>query len=228
MKTSKLFSTISYNSIPYLQTRLDELVQRSVLYLYAFVYHFKEEDEKRDHIHVLFWPNGTVDTDKIFKYLEEYDPTNPTLPLRCRPPHKTNVFGDWYLYNKHDPKYLEAHGQQRRKYEYPRESFVTNDDDEFDDMIRQIDYRKMYGNKAFFDALEKGVSLTSMVEQGIVPMQQYGSYSKFVYDWTENQLNRTFRGNKSTHTPLVDTTTGEVKQVSIDELQPTDDEGSPF
>lgn len=228
MKTSKLFSTISYNSIPFLKAQLTTLIERGVLYWFSFVYHYKEEDERKDHIHVLFWPNGTVDTDKVLKLLEEYDPSNPTLPLRCRPPHKTNVFGDWYLYNKHDPKYLKAHGQQERKYQYQREDFITSDDDELDDMIHQIDYKKMYGNMAFLDGLDEGKSVVQMVREGIVPIQQYGQHAKFAYDMVDQALGRTFRGDRTTHTPLFDPTTGEImEQVEIDKLQPTDEVG-PF
>lgn len=228
MKTSKLFSTISYNTVPYLTAQLNGLVERGVLYWYTFVYHFKEEDERKDHIHLLMLPNGSVDTDKVLKLLEEYDPSNPTLPLRCRPPHKTNVFGDWYLYNKHDPKYLKAHGQQERKYQYRREDFVTSDDDELDDLIHQIDYSKMYGNLTFLEELDKGKSVVQLVREGIVPIQQYGQHAKFAYDMVDQALGRTFRGDRATHTPLYDPTTGEImEQTVIDKLQPTDEE-DPF
>lgn len=228
MKTSKLFSTISYNTKEYLKTQLNGLVERGVLYFWTFVYHFKEEDEKKDHIHLLMMPNGTVDTDKVLKQLEEYDPLNPTKPLRCGIPHKTNDFGHWYLYGKHDPKYLKAHGHQARKYEYQREDFWTSDDDELDDLIRRIDYRKMYGSQAFFDGLESGKSVTQMTIEGTIPIQQYGQYSKFAFDLTTENLKRTFRGDRTTHTPLYDPTTGEiVPNDLIDQLKPTEEE-DPF
>lgn len=158
-------------------------------------------------------PNGTIETDKLLKKLEEYDPNNPLQPLRCRPPHKTNVFGDWYLYNKHDTKYLLAHGHQTRKYHYDRKDFITNDDDEFDDLIHTIDYRKMYGNQAFFDGLNVGKSVVDMVQEGVIPIQQYGQFAKFAFDYTEQSLQRTFRNGNTTHTPLVDENTGKYYEI---------------
>lgn len=210
MKTSKLFSTISYNTKDFLKSTLDGFVKKNIIYWYAFVYHIKEEDERKDHIHLLMMPNGTIETDKLLKQLEEYDPNNPLHPLRCRPPHKTNVFGDWYLYNKHDEKYLLAHGHQTRKYHYSREDFITNDDDEFDDLIHTIDYRKMYGNQAFFEGLNGGKSVVDMVQEGTIPIQQYGQFAKFAFDYTAQSLQRTFRNGNTSHTPLIDENTGEI------------------
>lgn len=199
MKTSKPFTTISYNTIDYLKIQLDVLVQRNILYFYAFLFHYREEDESKDHIHLLMHPNGTVETDKILKFLEEFDPLVPDKPLRCRPPHKCNSFGDWYLYGLHDKKYLLAHGYQARKYHYAFEDMITSDKDELTDLIHTIDYKKMYGNQRFFEALDNGLSVWEMVEQGIIPMQQYGQYSKFFFDLTEGNINRTFRGSHIGH-----------------------------
>lgn len=212
MKTSKPFTTISYNSIEYLRNRLDDLVARNVLYFYTFIFHYREEDENKDHIHLLMHPNGQVETDKILKYLEEFDPDNPDKPLRCRPPHKCNSFGDWYLYGLHDPKYLLAHGFQTRKYHYTLADMITSDMDELIDLIHTIDYKKMYGNQQFFQAMEDGESILDMIKKGIIPMQQYGQYARFFYDLAAGNLNQTFRGGYLGHedAPKIDPETGEV------------------
>lgn len=212
MKTSKPFTTISYNTIDYLQERLDDLVARNILYFYAFVFHYREEDESKDHIHLLLHPNGQVETDKVLKHLEEYDPNNPDKPLRCRPPHKCNSFGDWYLYGLHDTKYLLAHGYQTRKYHYTQGDMITSDTDELVDLIHTIDYKKMYGNQNFFQAMEDGVSILDMIKQGIIPMQQYGQYARFFFDLAQGNLNQTFRGVHLGHDdpPKIDPKTGEI------------------
>lgn len=215
MKTSKPFTTIAYNTVDYLTAQLDDLVQRNILYFYAFVWHYREEDEAKDHIHLLLHPNGQVDTDKVLKHLEEFDPSKPDKPLRCRPPHKCNSFGDWYLYGLHDTKYLLAHGYQMRKYHYKQDDFVVSDPDEFVELIHTIDYKKMYGNQIFFQALEDGESILEMIKKGIIPMQQYGAYSRFFFDFVNGNLNQTFRGSYLGHDPKeelqeVDPNTGEV------------------
>lgn len=212
MKTSKPFTTISYNTPDYLKAQLDDLVQRNILYFYAFVWHYREEDESKDHIHLLLHPNGQVDTDKILKHLEEFDPAVPDKPLRCRPPHKCNSFGDWYLYGLHDVKYLLAHGYQTRKYHYRKEDFFVSDEDEFVDLIHTIDYKKMYGNQTFFQAMEDGFTIFDMVKQGIIPMQQYGQYARFFFDLSNGALNQTFRGEYIGHEdpPKFDPKTGEL------------------
>lgn len=202
MKTSKPFSTISYNSINFLKCQLDDLVQRNVLYFYAFVPHHKEEDETKDHIHLLMHPNGQIDTDKILRYLEEFDSLHPDKPLRCLTPRKSNSFGDWYLYGLHDTKYLLAHGYQTRKHHYVREDFVVSNYDEFNELIHTIDYKKMYGNQVFWQALEDGMPVLEMLQRNIIPMQQYGQYSRFFFDYTQGNLNQTFRGSSVGHDEL--------------------------
>lgn len=212
MKTSKPFTTISYNSVDYLKAQLDDLVQRNLLYFYCFVFHYKEDDERKDHIHLLLHPNGQIDTDKVLKFLEEFDPLTPDKPLRCRPPHKCNSFGDWYLYGLHDTKYLLAHGYQTRKYHYQQSDMICSDTDELVDLIHTIDYKKMYGNQNFFQALEDGESILEMIKKGIIPMQQYGQYARFFFDLANGSLNQTFRGEHSGHDPKpeIDPTTGEI------------------
>ena len=86
MKTSLPCSTISYNSAEYLVKKLNRMIDEGTLSFYSFIYHFAEEDEKKDHIHLYIVPNGLQDTDKIREDLLEL--TNKeekglgTLPFR--------------------------------------------------------------------------------------------------------------------------------------------------
>ena len=181
------------------------------------MFHYREEDERKEHIHLLIYPNGQLDTDKVLKYLEEFDPLHPEMPLRCRPPHKCNSFADWYLYGLHDAKYLLAHGYQTRKHHYSKEDFIVSDIDEFVDLIHTIDYKKAYGNQMFFQAMEDGDSILDMVKKGIIPMQQYGHYARFFQDLTYGALNQTFRGDYIGHEEpeKIDPKTGEVLTIEI-------------
>lgn len=196
---------------------MDDLLQRNIIYFYSFVFHYREEDERKEHIHLLIYPNGQLDTDKVLKYLEEFDPLHPDMPLRCRQPHKCNSFADWYLYGLHDAKYLLAHGYQTRKHHYTKDDFIVSDIDEFVDLIHTIDYKKAYGNQLFFQALEDGDSILDMVKKGIIPMQQYLQYAKFMRDYTFGALNQTFRGGYLGHEEpeKIDPNTGEVLTIEI-------------
>lgn len=107
MKTSRPFSSISYNTPDYLRVKLDELVSRRVVSFYAFIFHQKEEDELKDHIHLYIVPNGSQNTDDILDYLKEFTLADPLHPLGCMPA-KSSKFGDWALYGTHNALYLAS------------------------------------------------------------------------------------------------------------------------
>lgn len=196
MKTSKPFSTISYNSIPFLTTKLDEFLNQGIIYYYQFIYHYKEEDEAKDHIHLYVVPNGQRDTDFILNQLVEFDALNPLMPLRCLMPRKSNTYADWYLYSLHDARYLALKGQTRQ-YHYAIEDFIVSNADEFKELRDSIDYNKLFKNARFFEALERGVSLPDMVASGIIPAQQYQAYKSIAFDSFDSSLKRA----GTTHTP---------------------------
>ena len=78
MKTSKPFSTISYNSADFLTVKLNDLVNRRKLAFWAYVEHLPEEDEKKAHKHLYIVPNGQINTDEVLlDILVEYDPAHP-------------------------------------------------------------------------------------------------------------------------------------------------------
>ena len=84
MKTSKPFSTISYNSPEFLSVKLDYLVKRRKILFWAYVHHLPEVDEKKPHKHLLIVPNGQINTDEVLlDYLIELDPKKPDKPLAC-------------------------------------------------------------------------------------------------------------------------------------------------
>lgn len=209
MKTSKPFSTISYNSLDHLQAVLSDLVNRRVLYFWIFIKHHREEDESKDHVHLLLVPNGQVDTDAVLRQLEEFDPCNPTKPFRCLSPRKTNSFGDWYYYALHDERYLISHGSQARKYHYSKDDFFYSSEDEYQEYVHSIDHRRLFKSNAVFDALNEGKSLYDMLREGIVTQNNYLQASKLVKDFFQKPSDLLMRKGCS-HTPLIDPETGEV------------------
>ena len=205
MKTSKPFATISYNSVDFLYSKLMDLVNRGNLSWFAFVYHYKEEDEKKDHIHVYFIPDGQIDTKPLGSLLREYDPTHPDLPLGVLP-FQSSKFPDWYLYSSHNTEYLASKGQTR-KYHYTKSDFKTSNEDYLTELEHLIDRSKINNITVVREAVENNIPFCSLVTEGRVPVQLINQYQK-VYDLID--YNNTFRNGRSTHTPILDPETGEV------------------
>lgn len=206
MKTSKPFSTISYNSREFLKVKLDDLIQRQVISFYSFVYHYKEEDEKKDHIHLVIFPNGQYQTDALRDYLLEPDPTDLTNKPLGIMPCQNSKWGDWFLYCSHDVAYLASKGQTRQ-YHYPEEDFFSSDADYLHELIRTIDRTKYAKTQDFVNQVQNGVSLSDMLLKGQIPAPQFNQW-RAMYDYLKG--NETYRNDRTTHTPKVDPETGEL------------------
>ena len=74
MRTSKMISTISYNSLEYLKLKLNDLIDRHIIVFYLFIHHLPESDELKEHTHLFIEPNTTIDTMSIQEFLQEPDP----------------------------------------------------------------------------------------------------------------------------------------------------------
>lgn len=196
MKTSKPFSTISYNSEEYLIRKLNELVLRRNLEFWCFVHHYAEEDELKVHKHLFIVPNGQVNTDQISEYLLEPDPPNPK-PLGCIRFRSSN-FTDWFLYSSHNEAYLLSKGQFRR-YKYALNDFKTSDLDYLQEEIHLIDYSKLNRFNALREAIDNGETFTELIKTGSIPIQQIGSYERAYTLLVQDKVNR---ANRTTHTPI--------------------------
>lgn len=196
MKTSKPFSTISYNSCEFLLVKLNDLINRRKIAFYGFIEHLPEEDEKKAHKHLYIVPNGQINTDEILDYLLELDPKNPDKPLGCIPFHSSK-FTDWYLYTSHDKDYLASKGQSR-KYSYQKDEFIVSDSDFFNEELHRMDLSKLSKVKALRDAVETGVPFEHMLISGQIPVQQVYAY-KQTYDMILSYLDRTHRNGRDTH-----------------------------
>ena len=216
MKTSKAFSTISYNTEGFLKATLDRLVNTRKLDFYAFVEHYPEDDETKRHKHLFLVPNGKVDTDQVREELLEVDLSEPLKPLGCMP-CKSSKFADWYLYSLHDAGYLASKGQTRR-YHYQKGDFVVSDADYFNEEIHTIDHTKYNRFNELKRAIDEGRSFADVLASGIVPLQQTYAWEKafsILHD------NTTHRGDRVGHQdpPTIDQATGEVLEELPDNLQ---------
>ena len=206
MKTSKPFSTISYNTEPFLTERLKDLENRRIINFWAFIEHIPEQDEQKAHKHLYVVPNGQVCTDKFIDYLLEPDLTfgKPLKCLLCQ----SSKFADWYFYALHDTAYLLTK-MQDREYHYTDADLHVSDEDTFVELKHQIDYSKL-GNKKTVDVynrLKSGDSLDDLIAIGVIPVQQLNNYNllECIARYT------VFRSTRSTHTPL--TAAEELKAV---------------
>ena len=214
MKTSKPFSTISYNTEPFLIERLKDLENRRIINFWAFVYHLPEEDEKKPHKHLYIVPNGQLSTDKFIDYLLEPDLTCGK-PLKCLP-CQSSKFGDWYLYALHDEAYLLSK-MQTRQYHYSDDDIRVSDDDAFVEFKHMIDFSKL-GNKKtveVYKRLKSGDTLDSLISIGLIPIQQLHNYK-----WLENTAcSVVFRDSRVTHSPLTPSEELKAIQSMSDEKQ---------
>ena len=178
MKTRRELSFISWNSQEFLTKKLDNLIDNGTISFYFFVPHYAEKDETKNHTHVYFVPDGTVDTVSLREHFTEFDPAKPSKPIRPADFHPSK-FGDAYFYFLHDPDYLASKGQSR-EYIYQDSDIVTNDFDVLKEMLHRVDVSKIKGNKIKMiqEAHEHGVSFKQLLSSGRIPIQQIAQYEK--------------------------------------------------
>ena len=205
MKTSKPFSTISYNTADFLNQRLSELVARRKIDFYAWVLHYPEDDEKKEHKHLYIVPNGRIDTDQVLDYLLEPDITHPDKPLGCI--HvRSSKFSDWFLYSLHDTAYL-ASKRQARRYHYSFDDVQSSDTDYLIEEIHTIDFAKLNRFNVLRDAVENDTPFEELLLAGAIPIQQTYGY-KQAYDLMSHY--KTYRNGRNNHEQNIDKDTGEI------------------
>ena len=99
MQTSKAISTISYNSIEFLDSVLDSLLRSHIIDYYMYIQHIGEDDglgdKEKDHIHLYLYPNKRINTADLDSYFIEPIPNE--MPLKCIQWNTSNP-DDWILY----------------------------------------------------------------------------------------------------------------------------------
>lgn len=214
MKTRLPFSTISFNTEPYLILKLTELRNAKILSDWFFIPHKAEDDEckGKEHFHVFMIPSKGVQTDDIRQELKEFDPTHPDKP-RGTLAFRFSKFGSWYLYAIHDHDYLASKGESR-KFHYCYDDLRASDPDVLYEYYYEIDVLEEIGAfKGMKEAKSKGLSFSEFFNQGKVPVAQVNNYLK---SWELILIDRTDRGDHLPHAvmndqgDLVDPVTGEI------------------
>lgn len=180
MKTVRIISNISYNTIEHFQGVIYDLVQRNVIDWAYWILHRAEDDERKDHIHFVLKPSERIDTSKLEKEFIEID-LGHSKPLGVTKVWKyTSSMDDWILYCSHDVGYLASKGQIR-KHHYSFDDFGYTDEDAFlEDWhnVNRVAYQRL---QALADAVQKKVPFVLLVQQGVVPIAQRSQY-EFQYN----------------------------------------------
>lgn len=174
MRTSKPFSTVSYNTDEFLKQKLNALVHAFKIEYWCYVRHNGElgEDGERekDHKHVFIIPNGRIDTMELSQMMLEPDPSNIKKPLKCMD-FRSSKEDEWFLYNSHDPDYLRTK-MLVREFSYRIEDFISSDEDEtrikWERAFHESDYMK---NQRMLSMLENH-SAAQLVANGFIAPQQ--------------------------------------------------------
>lgn len=195
MRTSKMISSISYNTKPYLLLKLNELIENHTISFFMGICHHAEEDELKDHIHLYLEPNQLLDTMTLQEYLREPVPNN--LPLGCINFRKSDP-DDWILYDQHYPPYL-AFKNQERKFIYQKSDFFFSDHDTFEFMYHHAFYESEFAER--FTVLnmlnDENVAPHELILAGHVPLAQAGNLNALKY--MEKHYGHTDRNGRSAH-----------------------------
>ena len=135
MNTSRCIATISYNTVSFLNGKLQELLKMHIISDYFYIFHYHEEDESSDHIHLWIKPNKRIDTMMLQDMFLEPDPSDPLgRPLGCID-FCTSDPDEAIPYFAHNVRYL-TFKKESRVYEYRKEDFKYADQRNFDELWR--------------------------------------------------------------------------------------------
>lgn len=204
MRTSKPFATISYNTIDFLNAKCNELVKNNSLSFWCAIMHKKEDDEEKDHMHVYFIPNGTIDTDKLRDTLKQIDLNNP-LPLGCMP-CVSSKFNTWYYYSTHNKHYLASIGQSR-KYSYEYDNLICSSSDYLRELVTTMLIPNTMKQHNIIEMIDNGNTPNQLLRAGVISIQQFGYWVNF---YSTLQQCKTFRNGKPNHEPLKVDENGEI------------------
>lgn len=185
MTTTRPITTVSYNSPDFLKGVLDGLVRSGIISFYAFVSHFAEEDDLKDHIHLYVEPRQRIDIYAFVDMLKEFDITRPDKPKGCMTPRTITVklFDDWLLYSLHYKEYLITKGEVK-KYSYSIDVFETSDEDELLYRYKHILSESKFTEKMrVLNLVKKGYDISELTAAGMIPMSlalQAKEYGKLV------------------------------------------------
>lgn len=191
MQTTKLISTISYNTPSFLRGKLKTLVGSAVLEYAHWVIHEPEEDETKQHIHVVMKPNRRLDTsalrNEFIEKLADEEKPRGVLPFRS-----TSRMSDWILYSAHDVQYLLRRGETR-KHSYNLEQFGSTCIDLLEEDWRDCHRADDSKIPLLREYAKQGKSWVDVLQLGIIPTNQLFQYKDVFFTFLQSHTERNGR-----------------------------------
>lgn len=179
MRTSKPISTISYNSEEFIKQKIEYWRMLGIIEFGAWIKHKAENDEKKDHFHILLRPAKLIQTMDLENDSLELDPLNPDKPLKMIG-FRVSVEADWLLYCLHDKSYLAEKGLIR-DFHYDITDISSTDNDTLTDIItNSLESRKGKIEWRIVECIDLGMSWGDIVRSGLIPIRFMGG-AKIMY-----------------------------------------------
>lgn len=179
MLTSTILSNISYNTDIFLEKQLNELLKGHQISFWCYIKHQPEDQELKEHKHLLIIPDTRIDTVALDDHFLEPDPNND-LPLKCMLWTKTKCIYDWFLYGVHDSVYCKLKYAEDKKIHYTVKDFVFSNLDIFNDFwfksYHEYDFWKSTKYRKF---IEMGWSCKDIVKRGYVDLNEMVNFHYF-------------------------------------------------
>lgn len=177
MQTTKLISTISFNSPEFLQGKLCDLVSQGVIEYAHWIFHEPEEDELKAHAHIVLKPNRRLDTSALANEFKESVPGEKLS--RGILPFKPSKMRDWVLYAVHDLAYLLTKNQTR-KLHYDKAAILSTEPDLLEEDWREAHEGEDTRMRQVIELAENGVSFHDMLKMGLIPINHMFQYREVV------------------------------------------------
>lgn len=191
MQTTKLISTVSFNTPNFLKGKLNSLVASAVLEYAHWVIHEPEEDETKQHIHVVMKPNRRLDTSALGKEFVEKlaDEEKPrgVLPFRS-----TSRMSDWVLYSAHDIQYLLRKGETR-KHSYELKQFNSTCQDLLEEDWRDCHHSEDNKIPLLREYAKQGKTWADILQLNFIPINQLFQYKDIFFTLLQSHTERNGR-----------------------------------
>ena len=190
-QTTKLISSISYNTPEFLSGKLSDLVRQGILEYGYWIFHEPEDDETKSHAHLVVKPNRRLDTSALRNLFIE-PIVGEELPRGVLPFRPTSRMSDWLLYSAHDAAYLIRKGETR-KHHYEQRDFNATDKDLFDEDWRDCHRSSDSKIPLLRQLANEGKTWVDVITLGFLPVNQLFQYKEIFFTFKESVTERNGR-----------------------------------
>ena len=178
MRTRRLVSTVSFNTVRFVEITCERLREAGVIELAYWVKHRPEADEKKEHVHVCMLPARVLDTMELEKQFCELVPgeSEPRGVL----PFRVSKFADWFLYSSHNKGYLASKGKSR-VWSYSVDEFGATCKERLFEDVKMIDERPFKVWALVNAAVASGQSWEDLMASGGIPPHNWLYFKELFY-----------------------------------------------